>query len=300
MNEGALLFLQALTSLHPGAGTALDVIDLPIQRERHTHWPLLPSSSLKGVLRSTTRPKTPEERATWQLVFGPETNEAHKHAGSLVLTDARMLAFPVRSLKGIFALVTCPAVLQRFRRDVGLCLPFVANSFPSIPKVSTEEILCLNDRLVIDQKSVMLEEFDFSWSNSQSELLQGWAVIFERLAFSSTAIASMTMQNFAILSDDDFSHFVRYATEVSARIGLDYETKTVRTGALFYQETLPPESLFYSVVLGEERCANGQSLTSQDVMNWLNRMLPEYIQVGGDETIGRGLCATRLVQALED
>src|SRR5437879_572508 len=36
---GALLGIHALTSLHPGSGTALGTVDLPIQRERHTHWP---------------------------------------------------------------------------------------------------------------------------------------------------------------------------------------------------------------------------------------------------------------------
>ena len=34
----ALLFLHAQTSLHPGSGTALGVVDLPVQRERHTQW----------------------------------------------------------------------------------------------------------------------------------------------------------------------------------------------------------------------------------------------------------------------
>ena len=37
MNKAnALLFIHAQTSLHPGTGTALGTVDLPIQRERHT------------------------------------------------------------------------------------------------------------------------------------------------------------------------------------------------------------------------------------------------------------------------
>ena len=43
-----------------------------------------------------------------------------------------------------------------------------------------------------------------------------------------------------VLHDDDFTHFVRHATEVVARVGLDYGSrKTVKQGALFYQEFLP-------------------------------------------------------------
>ena len=36
MSDKALLFIHALTGLHPGSGTALGVVDLPVQRERHT------------------------------------------------------------------------------------------------------------------------------------------------------------------------------------------------------------------------------------------------------------------------
>ena len=53
MSESAVLFIHALTGLHPGSGTALGVVDLPVQRERHTQWPVIPGSSLKGILRST-------------------------------------------------------------------------------------------------------------------------------------------------------------------------------------------------------------------------------------------------------
>ena len=38
---GALLGIHAQTSLHPGTGTTLGTVDLPIQRERHTHWPTI-------------------------------------------------------------------------------------------------------------------------------------------------------------------------------------------------------------------------------------------------------------------
>ena len=52
--------------------------------------------------------------------FGPETADADKYAGALSLTDARILAFPVRSLCGVFAWVTCRAVLDRLNRDLNL------------------------------------------------------------------------------------------------------------------------------------------------------------------------------------
>jgi CRISPR-associated protein Cmr4 len=46
-----LLYLFTRTPLHVGAGSAVGAIDQPIQRERHTGFPLIPGSSIKGVLR---------------------------------------------------------------------------------------------------------------------------------------------------------------------------------------------------------------------------------------------------------
>ncbi len=53
--QGGLLGLHALTALHPGAGGALGTVDLPVQRERHTHWPNIAGSALKGILRDACR-----------------------------------------------------------------------------------------------------------------------------------------------------------------------------------------------------------------------------------------------------
>lgn len=287
MPDGALLFLHALTGLHPGSGAALDVVDLPVQRERHTNWPLIPGSSLKGVMRAVTRPE--QDTGRWTAVFGPDTTHADKHAGSVAVTDARVLAFPVRSLKGVFAWVTCPAVLHRFRQDA--MLAGQADSLPELPPAVAEGTLyCADGPLVIDGAFVMLEEFDFRRVGGQAD----WAAALADRVTADDALRARIRTHLVIASDDDFSHFVTYATEVTARIGLDPETKTVNKGALFYQEVLPPETLFYAVLLGEARSADGWRISGREALDWLAERLPPIIQIGGDETIGRGFCATRL------
>ena len=97
MPEATLLFLHALTAIHPGGGTALGVVDLPVQRERHTQWPMIAGSSLKGVLRDACRRSLgdgKEGKALLHAAFGPETSNASDFAGALAFTDARLLAFP--------------------------------------------------------------------------------------------------------------------------------------------------------------------------------------------------------------
>ena len=49
--EQGILFLYTETPLHAGSGTSVGTVDLPIQRERHTDYPLIQGSGIKGGLR---------------------------------------------------------------------------------------------------------------------------------------------------------------------------------------------------------------------------------------------------------
>ena len=44
-----ILYLFTRTPLHVGAGASVGAIDQPIIRERHTGFPVIPASSLKGT-----------------------------------------------------------------------------------------------------------------------------------------------------------------------------------------------------------------------------------------------------------
>ena len=78
-----ILFLYVETPLHAGTGSGLGVVDLPIQRERVTGYPLVQASGIKGVLRGLAERANdakPEEVIT---AFGPETANASDHAGAI-------------------------------------------------------------------------------------------------------------------------------------------------------------------------------------------------------------------------
>jgi len=113
--EKALIVgLYSVTPVHAGSGAELSVIDLPIQRKRHTGFPVIWGQSLKGVLRSYFRRIEPQSPSKTTVIF---RQRAHKHAGAVSVGDARILLYPVRSLKSVFAYVTCPLVLERFIED---------------------------------------------------------------------------------------------------------------------------------------------------------------------------------------
>jgi CRISPR-associated protein Cmr4 len=321
---GALLALHAQTALHPGAGTALGTVDLPVQRERHTQWPTIAGSTLKGVLRDAHRghiaartdlddlPRFDDgpdrkadrkgecrEKADSVLelneLYGPPTVGSHEFGGALSVTDARLLAFPVRSLKGVFAWVSCPEALRRLQRDADLAGVAVPWSVQEI-KADHAALSVADCPCLIEGKSIVLEEFEFTSAGASVDAIARW--ISENLLPQSPvykATRDRFVRQFLVLADDEFTHFVRHATEVSARIGLDYDTKTVKPGALFYQEFLPTETLFYSVALASAaRTRNGHARSADDLLKSFRDNLPSLLQVGGDETTGKGLCATRL------
>jgi CRISPR-associated protein Cmr4 len=306
------LFLHAQTGLHPGSGTALGVVDLPVQRERHTRWPVIPGSALKGILRDFCRERakvnhggdrrlTNEKDESLIIAFGPgKIGEDTAHAGAISITDARILAFPVRSLKGVFAWVTCPDVLDRLNRDLKIAgMPIISEAVIPRPKKSDQEepAFCPSGSpLLLDGKQVVLEEFDFVVKGSCDEAAK-WIA---KHAVTDASTRDRISKHLVVLHNDDFSHFVQHATEVAARIGLNYDRKSVATGALFYQEFLPPETLFYSLVLANDGRSEKQQSAAETMAYLADHLPPDTVlQVGGDETIGKGLCLVRLSNGKE-
>lgn len=97
-----------------------------------------------------------------------------------------------------------------------------------------------------------------------------------------------------MLDDTNFTHFATYATEVTARIRLKEQTKTAEEHMLFYQEFVPAETLFYSLVLAAPSRRRDEPATAEE--NLASFRPPDTIQIGGDETTGKGLCSLRVVK----
>lgn len=294
MSDKSIVFIHALTGLHPGGGTALGVVDLPVRRERHTNWPLIPGSSLKGVLRNAFNRKTgiaPDTSPEVLALFGPKADSEEVHAGALTISDARILAFPVRSLSGVFAWVTCPAVMERLARDLNI----ISGGFvPEIPKPEKNCAYCAPRSPLASEGKMILEEFEFSVKDSSSSLAEWMA----SRVISDEPTQKRFRSHLAVLHDDDFTHFVSTATEIVARIGLDYDLKTVRKSALFYEEYLPPETLLYSLAICQDSYRADYRASGKELLEMVRDMHPPYVQIGGGETVGKGICAIRFINPM--
>lgn len=119
---GSILSIAALTPLHIGIGRGTFEVDLPLARDEFSI-PYIPGSSIKGALRARLRLRLDlvekeEERNRLKILdkifFGNPPEAAELAAGSVVITDAILVAIPVRTLYGIWAYVTSPFQLKRY------------------------------------------------------------------------------------------------------------------------------------------------------------------------------------------
>jgi CRISPR-associated protein Cmr4 len=92
------------------------------------------------------------------------------------------------------------------------------------------------------------------------------------------------------------NHLLATATEVTARVRLEDETKTVSKGALWYEESLPAESVPYALALvGKSRSNKSTPMSSKEVLQVIKGATSGLVQLGGKATVGRGLCHVSLI-----
>ena len=296
-----MLYLTVETPLHAGSGRGLGTVDLPIQRERTTGYPLVQASGVKGCLRAEADPKyspnpkklTPDE---FLAVFGPDTDRASEYAGALSAGDARLLFFPVRSLAGVFAWVTCIDVLARFEREarmVGVSLPWsvAGKAGPAANRAWSN-----GNKLEAGGK-IVLEEFSFDPDPTQATFVKDvgdWAA--GNILLSSNEYdywKNALPEKLCVLSENAFRDFVLYGLEVQTHIKISPETKTVADGALWTSESLPVDSILYVPLMASDSRNPNFKMAAADVFTKLAGLGLERIQMGGDETTGQGMVALR-------
>jgi len=289
----AMMFIYVETPLHAGSGRGLGAVDLPIQRERITGYPIIQASSVKGKLRAEVRAANnwKDDSPEIEMLFGKAGDSGDNFAGAIALGDARILLFPVRSLAGVFAWTTCLNVLQRFARDcalAGMRLPVLdglSSPSPSQALIGKSSVLKAGDVAV-------LEEFSYTLNEEQKVTELGKWLAEHALPSEYTYWRSELPKKLIILPDDDFRDFALYATEVQTHVRLNPDTKTVQTGALWTTESLPTDTLLYASLMLMKPCQQRDDQQAKDVNDVLtmvkNALEGKHIQFGGDETTGQG------------
>lgn len=268
-----VLGLYTETALHCGAESGAGYVDLPVQRERHTAYPVIPGSTMKGVLQDELRAAQFKDLVE---VFGaPDA----RSPGGVAFGDGILAAFPVRSSGAPFHWVTCPFVLERVFRALGRPRKVEAPPAGAAWAKAEGEVLLEEVRLA---KKPHADHA--AWAAALLDLVPE-----ENRGFGYTR--KLFPEFLVVVADHDFKELVDIGTEVVTRIKLNYLGTTTNLkredhagkddfdlqGNMFVEEIVPPETLFLCPLraLGEP-----QGLVAA---------LPPVIRIGGDESIGRGV-----------
>lgn len=285
----SICLLHAISPVHAGAGSATGAVDLPIQRERHTGWPHIQASGVKGAFRDHCERvwmyrdikvdnlvTGKKERRAIELanrIFG-QSEGNNSQAGAVAFSDARLLAFPVRSNVAPFVWVVCPALLKRLARDIALAGQ--ENAALAEVAVQKDSYCVLTGNA---QGQVILEDVCLAPQESGcpdlAKFYKNFVPAVERLL---------------LIPDDHFSFLMETATEIQAQIKIKTETGTTQDGSLRYQELLPADTVLYTVVFfGDERADKENMIVLETLCRSVQDAAATHIQIGGDMTLGRGI-----------
>jgi len=290
--EGMFMYVES--SLRVGSGEDRREVDLPLQREVATGYPLLPGSTLKGVLRS--RARSLEVPAEWLGLLGSGPEADDRQPSSVVVSDAIPLLFPVRSLTGLFAWVTSLEVWARFRRDLATYGVKLAEP-PALPALAPETAgVAPESPLIGSKQTLVLEELSFPiQAADEVGALGAWLA---EQTFPDEPVFDFWRQRAArsvvLLPEGAYRYFVTHATQVVPRIRIDPKTATAAPGSLWTEEYLPPETLVYALVGVNllETPPPGIKKAS-DVTDWVRGLAPGHLQMGGGQTLGHGIVRVR-------
>jgi CRISPR-associated protein Cmr4 len=284
MNQ--LIFIRTLSPLHVGTGRSAGHIDQEIARERCTDWPVVPGSSVKGVLKDAAIDRLGESNEKIMQLFGEAGDNGF--AGSVCCGDLRILFFPVRSAYGGFAYITSPLAVRRFC-DVA-----------SVADVDVASVMKLVDEFV-EMKGVVNNVTELMMPSAQRDQSARFCFLedldIEVRSANLSSIAELVAETIGIdppkfakqiciLPEAFFSYFCKTSTEVLTKVTLEYATKTAKDKGLRTEESVPCEAIFYGLV-HYQRVNQVMPAQAMDELNSLNL---QYLQIGGNSTTGQGLC----------
>lgn len=293
--EKLVVTLYAESQIHAGKGMDIGVVDLPIQRERTTGFPII--QGIKGSLKANIKLEDDEKIK----IFGSESkdnnNESEEETksesatlttpGSIAFSEAKILLFPVRQPEKLFVWVTSPLALLRFLR--ALETPEMQELINEVEntEIGKEEALVIDDSEIREGEEIWLEDIKFKIKNCKW-LRKVTKLISENVG-AINYIKNKLKTDIVVVKDETFSDILVTMTEVVPRIRINKKTGTVETGALWYEEYLPQDTIMYFVV---RKTVYAEENTLQKLKEKIDEQI---ITIGGKESVGKGLATLKVV-----
>lgn len=291
MNNNRAYWLHALSPTHAGVGRGVGYIDLPIDRDGVTGWPIIRGSSFKGVWADYYRatPSAREKDSVLRYAFGMAGEDNNSNAGALIPTDAQLVCLPVRSYRGTFAWATSPLCLQRLQRTLELAGFSGLPSAPSDLPVTDAHYCSAADQpsAITNGKHIFLEDLDFEAKDCPTAA--SWGKQIAHWVFGKDSPWNVEFRKrFVVIPNDAFDFLCETGTEVHTRVRIDNDTKTVVEGQLWTEESLPAETILAGIIACDRVFAkNGIEVTPKGLLEkFANESIA--LQIGGKASVGRG------------
>lgn len=289
-----LLYLYAESPVHTGASDSVDVLDLPIQRETATGYPVIWGQSLKGALRQAASEAGAGkgwDDGRIKALFGSSIERPDEEGGTtpgtLAVGDAQLVAMPVPALRRTFAWATSEIALARLARKYKL----LDRACPELPDVASHRGLAASAAWTGTEHEV-LGPCLVPLGPARSEPLARWA---DRIAADALdwddvfgPFAGKLRADLLLAGSDVISVLLSECTEQAVRVQLS-ASKTVKNGP-FYSEYLPTETIMAALLTLR---GDGDTARNRQALGDLLDKQP--LQIGGDETLGKGLMWARLL-----
>ena len=293
MPNTRIYWLHALSPTHAGIGRGVGYIDLPIDRDGVTGWPILRGSGFKGVWADHHRATADARRndPTLRAAFGIAGDDNNSNAGALIPTDAKLVCLPVRSFRGTFAWAASPLCLQMLRRTLILAgLTKVPTAPASLDEGKAHHT---TTSVLAEGNSIYLEDLDFA--AQKCDTATAWATLIAENVFADDpAWQDQFKKRFVVLPDSAFDFLCETGTEVHTRVRIDDEMKTVAKGALWTEESLPAETILMGLIqcdrVFQKDGSNGTIKPEELIAKFATNhpAKPLILQIGGKATVGRG------------
>ncbi|MGL4498159.1 MAG: type III-B CRISPR module RAMP protein Cmr4 [Planktothrix sp.] len=285
-----LAYLYLLSPLHTG-GPSQEGNVVGIAREAHTDFPYLPSSSIRGRLRSDVDaiPDNPDSTGDLAMdarirrvkLFGPDLNDTKEDAfiddyelvtgrklsqleqGSIWLGDASILWMPVPSISHGVIWISCPLLLQRWTRlkyGTQINVQECSSNLPQQGAIYLKDARIPGSRL-----------HDFPQNTTWNDFVPNHE--------------ATSIEKVLVVPNSYCQTLVNMSLWRQVKVKLN-EYKVVTDGSFRHEEAIPPDTLMYFSWGVNQQVRGDANTYCKDFKELLENR--SVFQLGGEESLGRG------------
>ncbi|MDJ0693799.1 type III-B CRISPR module RAMP protein Cmr4 [Mastigocoleus sp. MO_188.B34] len=283
-----LTYSYLLTPLHTGASSQAGNL-IGIAREAQTEFPYIPSSSIRGKIRSSLE-SNPSIKAEANSFFGERIkNGSQPTEGEVWFADATLLLFPVASFSHQYVWITCPLWLSRWNRWLHNqdLQKLIAECRTHLDQDGGKKVVTSVKGKQVFLQGAILKEEEISPLKKEDSC---WD-IFKEIPDSSGILN--LKEKLVILADQDCAALVEIGLHREVRITLKENEKIVDGGSFRSEEAIPSETvLFFPWGMKP----NKDETPTQEARKLLLEILNDRLQLGGLEGLGRGWTENKTVK----